>query len=210
MPSKGVYVREDHFDNMSAGQFQSMCLEEGLEVEVIEELSGKRAERRMERKNQTLEYKTKKKASKPRNVRKMIKAESKAEVRYGRADKNRDTGRARVEKAQRKQYMTGAERSATVGSIVKGASDITGSVFTRPQPDYQGIPSEFTTMPEQDQDNVEVVPEDQVEVVEPEGEMSEGNKKLLWGLGLTAVIIAGTVIYIRAQKKRRRRMRSAA
>lgn len=42
---KGIQVREDYFDGMSANAFQNMCLSEGVEVFELEELSSRRANR---------------------------------------------------------------------------------------------------------------------------------------------------------------------
>lgn len=45
-PQRGLKIREDYYDNLSAGEFQKMCLSEGLSVPEIIELSAKRAERK--------------------------------------------------------------------------------------------------------------------------------------------------------------------
>lgn len=106
LPSKRIQVREDYFDNMSAGEFQNMLLEENYDLGEIQELSAKRAERKAAKKASKAETKATKKttktetkaakkstkfatkAAKPKNIRKAAKVA----VKQTRADKKGEGG----------------------------------------------------------------------------------------------------------------------
>lgn len=108
MPSSGVQVREDYFDGLSAGEFQNMMLEEGYGPYEIQELSKGRAQRQANRQAKKAakqsgqltprqQRRMTKKAAKPRNQRKMIKAQSKADARIIKQQSKAD---ARIIKAR--------------------------------------------------------------------------------------------------------------
>lgn len=190
-PSKGVQVREDYFDGMSTGKFQNMCLEEGIEVTELEELSGRRADRKARRQSGELsprqQRKLKKQAAKPRNIRKGIKAEAKA-------DKTRSAGKAKLIRARAK--------------VVKAQS----SPAPPPPQDNYEQPGYYQE-PEEEQEIIYEEEPTEQEVYEAEmeerfmGETSVGgmtvSKGLLWGIGLT---IAGAAVGYSLKKRKRRRM----
>jgi hypothetical protein len=82
LPESRIQVREDYYDGMSCGEFQQLCLSEGVPLEELEELSGNRAKRRLENKKLKMEVK----AMKPKNVRKAAKQEAKAVRKQTNAD----------------------------------------------------------------------------------------------------------------------------
>jgi hypothetical protein len=96
MPSLGVKVREDVYDNLSAAEFQRTMLSEGHAPEYISELSSKRSQRRAENKQKQLDkvevkatraaVKTERKANKPINIRRAEKVTAKATKRTVNAD----------------------------------------------------------------------------------------------------------------------------
>lgn len=88
-PKKGIQIREDYFDGMSAGEFQNMCLSEGIGPDQIFELSSRRSDRQA--------YKNQKRALK------LDKMASKNELRRARADKKRASGEAKKTRAQAKR-----------------------------------------------------------------------------------------------------------
>jgi hypothetical protein len=92
-PGKGVQIREDYFDGMSAGQFQNMCLSEGVELSELEELSSRRSERQA-RKNKRLDARLKRKDRRQdrkdrnadaKNLRKLTKAQDKGTAKINRS-----------------------------------------------------------------------------------------------------------------------------
>jgi hypothetical protein len=201
-PNKRVQVREDYFDNMSAGEFQNMCLEEGVPLHQIEELSGRRAERKVARQ----ENKTIKKNNKPRNQRKMIKAQTKAVKVQGKAQKNVDKGRAKVLKGQAKVQRANNPRPIPRAQMFTPQTIAPLSPYDNyDQPEVEDVDYE-----EVEGEEVEQTPEEEFE--QEMAEMFEGEatvmgltlkKGLLWGIGLTlaGIAVGKTVKHF---KKRRR------
>lgn len=95
MPSKGVQIREDYFDNLSAGEFQNMLLSEGYELEEIVELSGRRGERRRAKKAEKQQLK------KERKQAKTDKIKAKAEAKRARGEAKKMKAQAKIDKANR-------------------------------------------------------------------------------------------------------------
>jgi len=91
LPSRNIQIREDYFDNrLSNGEFQHMLLSEGYELNEIEELAGRRGDRRRAKKDQKQALKKEKKLSK-------------IELRRAKAEKKKAAGEAKKTRAQAKQ-----------------------------------------------------------------------------------------------------------
>lgn len=89
LPNRGIQVREDFYDHLSAGEFQQLCLSEGVDFDTLQELSSKRAERKAAKQARKIEKKTAKmeiKAMKPKNVRKAARQDSKAVRKQTKVD----------------------------------------------------------------------------------------------------------------------------
>ena len=92
IPSQGVHIREDYFDGMSAAEFQNMCLSEGVGPDDLQELSGRRSERKA----------AKKENKQAKRAVKLQKKKAKADKKQSKADKRRAEGEAKKMKAQAK------------------------------------------------------------------------------------------------------------
>lgn len=95
MPSKGVQIREDYFDNLSAGEFQNMLLSEGYGLEEIVELSGRRGERRRQRKDEKRQLKKEKRQAKTDKIK------AKAEAKRAKGEAKKMKAQAKIDKANR-------------------------------------------------------------------------------------------------------------
>lgn len=130
LPSKGVQIREDYFDNtLSNGEFQNMLLSEGYDMSEVEELAGRRGERRRARKDEKRALKKEKK-------------QSKIELRKARAEKKRAAGEAKRERAAAKRDKWAAKQGGggdgeeseaestgtrIFGKVIGGASQLVGA-----------------------------------------------------------------------------------
>lgn len=195
-PNKRIQVREDYFDNMSAGEFQNMCLEEGVPLSEIEELSGRRAERKAEKR----QFKTAKRQGK------IAKRTARTDNKKARAQKNRDKGEARKMKAQAR--IDKANRPAPQRS-----NPFAPAANPYAAPDMYNDPQEGQEVEVYEEEvDQEQSPEEVYETEMEEMFMGEANvlgmnvsKGLLWGLGLT---IAGVAVG-RAVKHRNKGRRAA-
>lgn len=193
VPSQGVNIREDYFDNLSCGQYQTMLAEEGYTLSEIAELAGRWHKRRMAKKREKLQFKKEKaavkneaKAAKPRNLRKAQKLNIKQERVQGRNVAKKLRGEARVFKAKEPAY----------------AAPVPQEPVYNFQPEYEQPDYE---QPDYEQPDVENEEYTEIETVEPqEGEIAalfEGEvdvlgagvpKIALWAVGsLVAGVAAG-------------------
>jgi len=142
LPSKGIQVREDYFDNMPMPHFAAMLAEEGYNQAQIVELAGRGKARRAERRAN-------------RTQKKKDRAASKKERRDSRSQKRRDKGeakkmraQAKIEKAQRGGGFDWDKVKEVGGSLIskfRGGGDDGGEAAPQyaatpvyaPQPAYQ-------------------------------------------------------------------------
>ena len=133
LPSKGVQIREDYFDTrLSNGEFQNMLLSEGYELAEVEELAGRRGERRRAKKQEKHEAKMEKKRAKT-DIKK-----AKAEKKRAKGEAARDRAAAKRDKWNAKGKGGGgedgeeeseAERTGSriFGKVIGGASQLVGA-----------------------------------------------------------------------------------
>lgn len=133
LPSKGVQIREDYFDTrLSNGEFQNMLLSEGYELSEVEELAGRRGERRREKKKEKHDAKMEKKRAKT-DIKK-----AKAEKKRAKGEAARDRAAAKRDKWNAKGKGGGgedgeeeseAERTGSriFGKVIGGASQLVGA-----------------------------------------------------------------------------------
>lgn len=194
----GVLMREDIFDNMSAGEFQNMCLAEGIEQGDIEQLSARRAERKaFKQQAKTVKASDKQavKATKPRQARKTDKAAAKQQVKATKAQ-------AQLVKQQSKAVRREAQGAAKIARTTspnyqpwhKSAGDVVNTAirtFSPPQNNFE-IPEEVEAeefyYPE-DEEIFEIENESEVEPME------EGSNKMLRaaGIGLGIGLLASFI-----------------
>ena len=117
LPSKNIQIREDYFDNsMSNGEFQHMLLSENYSLEEIEELAGRRGDRRRAKKDEKRQLKKEKK-------------QSKIELRKARAEKKRAAGEAKKTRAQAKQDKANRRSGGGDGEDESEAESTAGRIF---------------------------------------------------------------------------------
>lgn len=128
LPSKGVQIREDYFDTrLSNGEFQNMLLSEGYEMAEIEELAGRRGERRRAKKDEKHKEKIEKKKAKT-NIK-----NAKAEKKRAKGEAAKERAAAKRDKAQRGGGGDGEESEAEstgtriFGKVIGGASQLVGA-----------------------------------------------------------------------------------
>lgn len=132
LPSKGVQIREDYFDTrLSNGEFQNMLLSEGYELSEIEELSGKRGERRRAKKDEKAQLKKERKQAKTDKIKaKSEKKRAKGEAAKDRAAAKRDKWNAKGKGGGGEDgEESEAERTGSriFGKIIGGASQVVGA-----------------------------------------------------------------------------------
>lgn len=189
-PSQGVYVREDYFDGMSLGQFQTMLAEEGYDLPEIAELSGRFFNKRMAKKekkaavkNRIKEQKYATAAKKPKNIRKTEKRKTKNIRVTGRNERGLVKAKAKLFKAQQPDYSPPPPQEPDYYN----------------EQEYENQPSAYVE-PEyeeqEEQTEVEVMPEEEPTEGGEIAQMFEGEtdvlgesvpKMLLWGLGAALV-----------------------
>lgn len=148
IPSQGVQIREDYFDNLSAGEFQHMLLDEGYELEEIVELSGKRGDRRRAKKADKQQQKKEKRAAKTDKIK------AKAEAKRARAEAKKMKAQAKIDKANRSGSGgdDGEEEGGWQGKVGKYFGKAVGGV-SKVMKAYRG----------QDNEDVEDVDAEEVE-----------------------------------------------
>lgn len=155
-PNKGVQIREDYFDGMSAGEFQQMCLSEGIELPVLEELSAKRAERKAN--NQTSKATRKETKTAAKANKKTTKTAGKVDKKLKKQDRkdNKAQGKIGVKqtKAENKEYMTSSDKAATVSKLFDVGGSLIGKYVggkkvTGGDDDDDESPFPFPTLPGQ-------------------------------------------------------------
>lgn len=210
-PRKRVQVREDYFDGMSAGEFQQMCLNEGVEIPQLEELSSRRSQRkadneavRNQKRMNKAAAKGARKMAKPHNQKKLIKAENKAEVRTSRqlrrSTRAVDPSRGKI--AGQLFKTIGGVTQAVLSPGSGGASNYQSPSYQQPDEDEEDSAPDNTFSPyqdyEQDQEDYTYQPEED----EP---MEEGGYKPL--LVAASIAVAGYFVGASLKKvKTRRRM----
>ena len=126
MPSKGVKVREDQYDDLTLKDFSDHLLSEGYDLNQVSTLASKRTERKAERprqiaKKQRQDTRTLTKTSKAE--RKTTTAQSKAEGRTARAEGKRMRGEAKLTKAE-----LNPEEETPLTKILNKSGEIIGKV----------------------------------------------------------------------------------
>ena len=183
MPSQGVAIREDYYDNLSCGQYQTALAEEGYSMDEIAELAGRWQQRRMAKKRDKLAFKKEKgqvkneiKAAKPKNVRKAQKLNIRQDRVQGRNVSKKLRGEARVFKAQQPAYSAPIPQEPVFPEYE--------------QPEYEQPEVEDVEYTEVDVENQTPEPGDQMAALF-EGEvevLGSGVPKIaLWALGSLAV-----------------------
>jgi len=191
LPSKRLQFREDYFDNLSNGEFQTMLLSEGYELEEIAELSGKRAERRREKKETKTAQKSEKKAAK------IDKTRSKADAKRTRADAKRI-------KAERKANRDPNEPSA-FDKIIGGANKVVG-VYKNVRGENQPEQDEERATPQEAEEfknryGKDPKTKDEPKMVKIFGKEMSQTTAILGGLGIAAVIGGGIYLATKKGKK---------
>lgn len=211
-PNSRVKVREDYYDNLSAGEFQSLCLSEGVDVDTLQELSKGRAERKAAK----AEIKATKKAAKPRNVRKLAKVDAKAARKQTKADTKqiKQVGKADIRNARGQAKIIRANdpnRGQNFRAFTTAMFTPAQQPDNSPTPDdyaefynEQGVevPEEIFPVPDEQEEFVEVEVPEQEEFVE----IAEGwsaSKPLLY----TGLVFLGGALALGGQQvvKRYRR-----
>jgi hypothetical protein len=210
LPSRRVKVHEKVFDGMSAGEFQTMCLSEGVPIYELEQLSARRAERKALVKLPNIsvkvpqqqrgasgmtvrqEGKAAKKAAKPRNVRKAVKQERKLVTAQGKAVKREAKGAAKITRADARTIKAQNPRSAPLLNL---------TVPQRPPAPYenpqQAIYQEPEFLPE-DQYYQEEIPEQEYyqeeipeqEIYQEEEVYQEESEPMEEGAGMLVDLLA--------------------
>lgn len=174
----GVNVREDYYDGMSAAEFQNTMLSEGLDPMQIMELSSKRSDRKAARVSARMQ----KRAMKPRNVRKLLKQQSKAQ--------------ARLNNSLNPNYVSPMDK------IIGGVTKVAGAVFNKggggqSPDDDDSQPDDGSSYNTDDTQSQYTPPDDQ----DDDTPMEEGFvQPLLWGLGIAAAGIAAGIIIKKVRK----------
>lgn len=118
LPSKGIQMREDLADDLNGADFQRMLLNEGYSLSEIEQLAGRRRQRKQEK-----------------HDAKMEKRKAKTEIKKARAEKKRAKGEAAKTRAEAKRLKGensgGGDAVETgkdiFGTVVGGASQLVGA-----------------------------------------------------------------------------------
>lgn len=213
IPSRGVQIREDYFDNtMHDGEFQNMLLSEGYEPQEIAELAGRRGDRRRARKDEKRALKKEKKMSK-------------VELRRAKAEKKKATGEAKRIKAQAKQDKAnrgggdGEDDDSTEGVIGKYFNKAVGGV-SKVMNAYRGVKGEIEGEEPQTAsvDDTEATPTGTNAIVrkmqpqtlpsEPKtvtifGKQMSQTTAILGGLGIAAVVVGGGIAISKSRKNKR-------
>lgn len=239
LPSKGVQLREDYFDDtMHDGEFQHMLLSEGYEPLEIAELAGRRGDRRRAKKDEKRALKKEKK-------------QSKIELRKARAQKKRDKGEAAKERAAARRDKWASkgkgggggddddEESGWQGKVGKYFNKAVGGVG-KVMNAYRGIKGETegeepeggegeamenapTARRTRNVEDVDATPTDTTSVptrkastpIKPPAKMvtilgKEMKQSTAIGLGIGTAILIGGAIYGGNQIRKRRAARQAA
>lgn len=196
MRKSGVQVREDYFDGMSANEFQNKCLSEGVTLEELEELSSRRAQRRIERQQTKATVKVAKQEKKgtkqqAKAVRKGAKTGARMDRKVQRQD-NRATNKqvkttSKIAKKQQKVAVK-ASKPRNVKKLTPVTPPQQNNSFAPPEDNWMDVVNQAMTTQTQPQfmpeSQYEQIPEEEqieVEEVTPEQEYEEGVEDMFMG-----------------------------